>query len=402
MAAGPPGSFASLAAIIVAGSQPPPFHYDRAGETTTPLDVHKIADDPGMVGFRDLFRLEHLKEEKSADRMGGRELMGTAKADAAFGRMLFQLLPNDYQPQPWPYQRGQGFNAPGWREFTEGPMFTRNNVTTFRYERLLPGEPPTPQPFPPYLADNMVVFWRTANTPSREPTDAELESNKELRAQVEEAWRLYRARATDRQKAVELSQNPELQKALKSTNDPEVLLQTLRDLAQKVGSQVIELKDDEAASRHEAVARQVVINKSAGATSERTYTEYKFPTTIPNVQDTGNNTFLEKLLTLSPTNRVKVVEDIPEKTYYVAVLLNQAPPSDEQVLEVYRDGSTRGGGLKKDKLLEDFVKQQQTKYREEVIKLLRARAGKVDKNGAFEIDKDFRKAVEGRGGEEGE
>jgi hypothetical protein len=224
--------------------------------------------------------------------------------------------------------------------------------------------PPDPDTF---------LVWRTEERPAYVPPFDQVKD------EVAAAWRLTKARLAAQDAAEALK--AELAKA---GGDPA----KVRQIAAENHREVIELTQ---------VARQVP-ETVAVATGHR-YQPFRFPdaTRYP-----GKDWVDQMLDHLKNKGDTLVLADRPEKTFYVAVLLDRHEPSIHTFYDVYRDAAV---SLNRDQLLEQFVQERRTKYREEFLKALRVEAGAPD--GKYVFSPEYLKGQEerrggGQGGQESE
>jgi hypothetical protein len=214
------------------------------------------------------------------------------------------------------------------------------------------------------MSDEPYLVWRTEDQKAFVPAfDA-------VKDKVAAAWAQINARTQARKDAEKL-----LAEARKTGGDPA----QIRQLAAENKREIIELNQ---------VARQVP-DPSAAATMRRQYTPYQFPDLI----SYPKKDMLDKLLALKNRGEAVLLSNEPEKVFYVAILTDRTEPSLISFHDAYKEGSSR---VQPDPLLNEFLKERRTKYREAFLKQLRIAAG-ADPEGKFVVDADARKSIEGRG-----
>jgi hypothetical protein len=214
------------------------------------------------------------------------------------------------------------------------------------------------------MSDEPYLVWRTEDQKAFVPTfDA-------VKDKVAAAWAQINARTQARKDAEKL-----LAEARKTGGDPA----QIRQLAAENKREIIELNQ---------VARQVP-DPSAAATLRRQYTPYQFPDLI----SYPKKDMLDKLLALKNKGEAVLLSNEPEKVFYVAILTDRTEPSLISFHDAYKEGSSR---VQPDPLLNEFLKERRTKYREAFLKQLRIAAG-ADPEGKFVVDAEARKSIEGRG-----
>jgi hypothetical protein len=230
-----------------------------------------------------------------------------------------------------------------------------------------------PAPWPPERQGGMppsgtehgsFLVWRTENNPARVP------SFDEVKDQVIAAWRFARSRNVTRDDVDRLTEE------FKKTDGD---LARVKQLAaeKKLGTP-LELNE---------IARQVpeVLPVATG----HQYHPYQFPSTIAFPGGDWVNDLLEKLKNKGDT---LVLADQPQKTFYVAVLLDRRVPTLRTFYDVYRDMAV---SPQRDPLLEGFVRERREKYRQEFVTRLRIEAG-AGPNGQFKLSEDYQKQQESR------
>jgi hypothetical protein len=225
-------------------------------------------------------------------------------------------------------------------------------------------------PMPPDAND--FVAWRTEDKPAYVPPFDEVKDD------VAAAWRVSKARRDIQEKADQLKAE-----LAKTGGDPA----KVRQVAAENHREVIELTK---------VARQVP--EDVAVPTGHRYQSFHFPDTIRYPGKDWVNQMLDQLKTKGDT---LVLADQPEKTFYVAVLLERREPSMHTFYDVYREAAV---SMNRDQLLEQFAQERRTKYREEFLKALRVEAGADPATGKFKFSEEYEKDQEKRrgSGQEGE
>jgi hypothetical protein len=202
------------------------------------------------------------------------------------------------------------------------------------------------------------VFWRAEDKPARE------RSFEEARADVEAAWKLQAARPLALQEAERIRQA--LDKKLTNKDDIE------RFLADQKQGKPIYLSD---------VARLKKIPSPLPGRTE--YERYRPPASeVPYPPAT----FVRQLLTLKKEGDAVVIKDVPEKTFYVAVLL--VPRDDRRNFKEFADlyEKTPDG----DTLWQNwFMQDRRREFQRRVLEQLRAEAGPLE-DGKFVLSENIK------------
>jgi hypothetical protein len=178
----------------------------------------------------------------------------------------------------------------------------------------------------------------------------------EIRREVEKAWRYQKARELAKKEAERLQKE-----AAETKGD----LRKLEDLGAKLKKSVIKL---------EPMARQ----KRGKTTNPLAGARYEGPkidkSKVPGVGREEGRQMAAELLRLreKPKGETLVVADPPESAYYIAVLLGESDPSMTDFLQAYQ--YTAAGATEHDPLFDDFLREQQRKYRLDLMDRLRADA----------------------------
>jgi hypothetical protein len=226
---------------------------------------------------------------------------------------------------------------------------------------------------------DVFLVWRTEEKPAYVPT------YEEVKDQAAAAWRLSKARRATEEAA------DKLKAELDKTGGDQA---KVRQTAAENHREVIELTK---------VARQVP-EDVAIATGHR-YQPFHFPDVI---RYPGKDWVDQMLDHLKVKGDTLVLADQPDRTKYVAVLLDRHEPTLRTFADVYREAAV---SVSRDQLLEQFIQEKRTKYREEFLKALRVEATpdkykeEVAKTGKYHLDEEYTKTLEKRragGQEEGE
>jgi hypothetical protein len=213
---------------------------------------------------------------------------------------------------------------------------------------------------------DLFLVWRTQEKPAYVPPFDEIKD------EVVAAWRLSKARRETQEKADQLKAE-----LAKTGGD----LAKVRQLAAENNREVIELTK---------VARQVP--EDVAVPTGHRYQPFHFPDAIRYPGKDWVNQMLDQLKTRGDT---LVLADQPEKTFYVAVLLERHEPSVHTFYDVYREAAV---SMNRDQLLEQYVQERRTKYREEFLKALRVEAGADPATGKFKFSEEYEKDQEKRRG----
>ena len=180
-----------------------------------------------------------------------------------------------------------------------------------------------------------ILFWKTEDRKGMVP------KFETVKGEVEKAWYLERARELARQKAEELE---------KKTSFTRGDLAQLKDLAaeQKL-PQPIDLP---------AVARRVAAPDPT-ARFPIAYNEGTIPADkIPNAPPIKE--LLDQLLALKKPGDTILFNDVPRKTYYLAVLVKRVEPRMEDFYEAYAKGNPLAD--RNDPLLNEFESERLRDY----------------------------------------
>lgn len=241
--------------------------------------------------------------------------------------------------------------------------------------------------FDPEFETTEALWWLKENHPARSPKSV---SEPGVRDKIVLAWKLDRARkmaADDAQKLAD-----ELNNAWK----PNLGQAQAADEAQKL---VLELRPKIAGAGNsfelENVSRLVPAARLT-PTARGEYRRYELPPDKKALMPHEPGDLVDQLLTLEKPGRATVISDGPNQTFYVALLLARTPPElkgKDGFLEAYARGAqvdfVRGGQM--DPLYNFFVRERVQDYRFAVMKAFREEAGKVNKDGRFEIPDAIKK-----------
>lgn len=281
------------------------------GRTSLPRNRFNIGDDPGLAPLKQSFG--SLPAPPGPD---GRE--------RTFDQLFFPDFYNAYMPKRWPRMESQG----GFVDPQQPDAIW--NVSA--------------EPF---------LFWKTGYLSPYIP------SFDEAKPQVEDAWRVDKARKLAQAEAEKLA--AEAKKA-----GPDAL-RVLKDGSKHSGS-LINLD-------HVARYEKPIFAFASREMDGNTYRPYRIPAAkvaFPAVD------FLNKLLELKDKGQVAVLSDRPETTYFVATLVERILP-DEAAF--YTDFSRYHAALVS--LIEQDTHYRE-RYREAVVKRLQDDAG-------LQIDEAYKK-----------
>jgi hypothetical protein len=225
--------------------------------------------------------------------------------------------------------------------------------------------PPTPNFGPQFAPREQPTFlvWRTVDKPAVVP------SFEQVKDEVIAAWRLQRARIATEDKVAKLREA-----FARTGGDPA----QVRQVAAEHRLEVIELRN---------VARQVP--EDVPIPTGHQYRPFQFPPTIAYPDGKWVSRLVDELKKKGDT---LVLADRPEKTFYLAVLLERHEPSPKIFYDVYRDLAI---STSRDPLLAELLRKRQDQYREDFLKQLRVDAG-AEADGRFKFNPDYLKSQEGR------
>ena len=116
------------------------------------------------------------------------------------------------------------------------------------------------------------------------------------------------------------------------------------------------------------------------------YMVYQVPADKASLLPYPPSDMVKHLLELKRPGEATVVADQPARTFYVTVLFNRDEPTVEQFKAIYG---------RRDNLYNAFLDGQMEEYYKSVMEQLRREAGKLDKDGRFELAEGYRKRDEG-------
>jgi hypothetical protein len=209
-----------------------------------------------------------------------------------------------------------------------------------------------------------VLWWRSEDLPARQRT---FEQAREL---VVRAWKLDRARELARERAYQIE--AEINKQKRSPADA---VRFLREQEAGLGP-LFEL---------EGVAPLVVPQREVHMAVRGDYFNYRVPEDKLTLMPYPPQDLARQLLTLEEKGRATVVADQPARTFYVAVLEARDEPNARAFAELYARTP------RYDTLYNLFLRERTEDYRRGVLEQLRREAGKVDKQGRFEVPAEIRK-----------
>lgn len=102
---------------------------------------------------------------------------------------------------------------------------------------------------------------------------------------------------------------------------------------------------------------------------------------------------VSQLLSVSRLGEAVTIGDIPQKTFYVSVLEERSEPTVGQFAEMYSRPPMR------DMIYTRYVETRAVAYRKAAVEQMRREAGKVDREGRWEIPEDIRKRDSRQDGE---
>lgn len=202
------------------------------------------------------------------------------------------------------------------------------------------------------------LYWKTSDKPAYEPTFAE------VKEAVRDAWRFEKARTLAEARAKEIET-----KVQKAKGTPEPVLTE-------------ESKHPERLFSLYLISR---LQRSRSALfGSRQYEAYRVP---EDKIEYPPAEFIEKVLGLKEKGDVVVLQDRPNRFYYVAALINRIEPSMQEFYLSYNESGP--GALQRDTLLDLFEQEQRQKYAQEFVEQLRAEAH-------LHIEADAKKHMEDR------
>jgi hypothetical protein len=222
----------------------------------------------------------------------------------------------------------------------------------------------------PYEREEL-LWWRSEDLPAR-PRDYQ-----DVRDQVVAAWRLEKARQLARREAERLEAAINAKKWTPADTE-----RFLRE--QKLG-EPFELDD----------VSQLVTPREVQAAGPTEYREYRVPDEKLEYMRYPPADLAKQLLTLKRPGESTVIADQPGKHFYVSVLIARSEPTIGEFEKLMSRTPTQ------DSLHGRFMLLQMAEYRKNVLEQLRREAaGKLDKEGRYDIPESIRRRESGRPSEE--
>ncbi len=225
--------------------------------------------------------------------------------------------------------------------------------------------------------DQAYLYWKVAEKPARIVSLDDPKMGKAVRAEVEKAWRLLKARELAKKDA---------ERVAKLAQETKGDVKKLRDLSMKeTKKELIELLPLARVTREQSFDPKVAY-KYAEPRVQDDRVPYsgdevsrQIAMFLEQMGQRMPNPFGEKIVTLRDKEKgaTVVLPDKPEATYYVAVLIDKRDPSEKEFYEVYRDAASNA--RRRDPLLARFEQERQIKYLRDVVERLRKDA-KVEIN----------------------
>ncbi len=348
----------------------------QEGGTTGWRSPYDIGDDPGMAALKKSYE-HYYPIINSAEGRGG--TAGMLHADD-FDRLFFGAesfgvgnIPTFY-PQPWP------------------PTVT---IKPSQLDMLVKGanlRPETKQLF--NEAEQPFLFWRTAVKPAHTPTELG-----EIRAAVEHAWRLEKARALMGPKVkavadalVKAEKAPDadlwlaVRDAAKAQKEKLIVLHKVAPLVEETtggeltGTQIVyedyKLPPGKIQYPRDDTAKQVLALRDL---------KEPLKVGIPEMDKLNQELFKA---TKDSGHVVQILTNKPQTVFYVASLVRPAPALPSGFMEAYR---MAGGMPARNLFVERCQSDLAQQFREELMRQLRAAAGMT------EISAEARKEFVGEG-----
>jgi hypothetical protein len=202
------------------------------------------------------------------------------------------------------------------------------------------------------------LWWRSEDLPAR------TRSFSAVRSEVEEAWRLEKARQLARKEAERLED--EINKKKFNATDAERFLKE-----QKQGA-LFELDN----------IAQLIPPRETLAARATEYQRYQVPEEKNELIEYPPMEMAKQLLTIKQPGQATVIVDMPARNYYVAVLVERNEPKLDEFKAIY--SKTPLG----DTLYTRFMSQRREDHRKAILEQLRreaAGADHVDKDGRFKV-----------------
>lgn len=211
------------------------------------------------------------------------------------------------------------------------------------------------------------LFWRSQDLPSR-PREF-----LDVRDQVAQAWKLERARQLASKEAERIED--EINKQNGTAADS---VRILQERGTSFGP-IFELEG----------ISQLIAPREVLPARRTEYTPYVVPEEKSEYLEYPPADLAKQLMTLKRPGQATVIVNQPATTFFVAVLLERSEPSIEEFKRVYARTP------KEDTLYSIFLTHRRADYRKAVLDQLRREAGKVDKQGHFEIPDSIRRRETG-------
>jgi hypothetical protein len=210
----------------------------------------------------------------------------------------------------------------------------------------------------------------------------------EARPKVDAAWKLIQARKVAREAAERIIDNVKKKRGQgyspdRSLNDEAEGLKAAHPGAGFETFPVIDIT-------------RLVKHPSPQVVGPAVYEPYRFKES--QIAYARADTADELFKALKEPGDATVIADRPERNYYVAVLTERKPPSEDDFYRVYKSAPARFAG---DSLLARFQQEREQKYRTELMRHFRDEAkAPLDDQGNYKIDPDVRKHFRGGAAEE--
>jgi hypothetical protein len=242
--------------------------------------------------------------------------------------------------------------------------------------------------------DEAYLYWKTADKPARIVPLDDPKLGKEVRAEVEKAWRWQKARELAKKEAERIAKLAQATKgddrkledlSLKESKKPLIKLLPLAYRTRR-GFQPGDYQYDEARVFEDQVPH------SGDGTSRKDIEERKDqrksfidlimkfpefasdPRIASGLRPIPPNRFGDQVVSLRSKQKgdTVLVPDQPEAAFYVAVLIDKTDPSKKEFYDAYRDAAANAAH--RDPLLRDFDVDRQKKYLRDAIEQLRKTA----------------------------
>jgi hypothetical protein len=220
----------------------------------------------------------------------------------------------------------------------------------------------------PFQSDKSTwLFWKTEDKPAHSRPPAEVEK------EVRDSWYLDKARALAAKKAEQIL------KIVKEKHpaDEEQVRSLLREY--KVGEEPFELR---------GIAQQLPADEFlVGGRNQFRFKPYAVPEDKIAYPPTD---FVDRLLKLKEPGDARLMADRPVAHFYIAVLLVRAVPLSSEFFSLYEVPAVD------DPLWQGMMAERVREYHLDLLKQMRAEAGKVDADGNLVIDERFKKGSSGQ------